>query len=501
MSAEKEQSLAQIIQIRKEKVARLREMGINPYPYTFDRTHLAKEILNNYRQLEGKTVSTAGRIISLRRMGKAAFFHVQDDSSKIQVYLKKDLVGDDTFEIFQLLDIGDIVGVKGEVFTTKMGEISIKLTYLTVLSKSIRPLPGSKEKEGTTFHAFADKEQRYRHRHLDLVVNPDIREVFRLRAQIISALRNFLDENGFLEVETPVLQPLYGGAFARPFTTYHHALDRELYLRIADELYLKRLIIGGFDRVYEMAKDFRNEGMDHTHNPEFTMLEYYAAYVDYFFFMDFTEKLIQAAASAVGVKTVQVGSSTIDLFQPYHRAAYMDLLQEATGEEINVTDENQLRSLCKKHGLEIEQGLHLGALFEILMKNLVEPNLLEPTFVIDYPKAISPLAKVKRNDETGEIVERFELFIGGGELANSFSELTDPIDQRERLFAQAELRKSGDEEAQSFDEDFVRAVEVGMPPTGGVGLGVDRLVMLITGQHSIRDVLLFPAMRSLPTDG
>ncbi len=500
MAADKEQSLAQIIQFRKEKTAKLREMGINPYPYVYDRTHRSTEIIESYDKLEGKTVSAAGRIVSLRRMGKAAFFHIQDDTGKIQGYIKRDIVGKENYDVFKLLDIGDIVGVKGKIFTTKTGEISIEVTELTVLAKSILPLPGSKEKEGETFHAFADKEQRYRQRHLDLVVNPEVREVFRKRAKIISAARSFLDQHGFLEVETPVLQPLYGGAFARPFTTQHHALDSELYLRIADELYLKRLIIGGFDRVYEMAKDFRNEGMDKTHNPEFTMLEYYAAYVDYNYLMDFTEKLIREMADAAGVKTVEIQGDKIDLSQPYRRAGYVDLLEEATGEKISLSDADKLRDLCKKHGIEVEKDTHIGALLELLMKNLVEPNLLEPTFIIDYPKAISPLAKLKRDDDSGEIVERFELFIGGRELANSFTELTDPVDQRERLMAQAELRKQGDEEAQTFDEDFVKAVEVGMPPTGGVGLGIDRLVMLLTGQTSIRDVLLFPAMRSLPGD-
>ncbi len=498
MAAEKEQSLTQIIQFRKEKTAKLQEMGVNPYPYVYDRTHRSTEIIEGFDKLKGKTVSAAGRIVSLRRMGKAAFFHIQDDVGKIQCYIKRDNAGEQSYEVFKLLDMGDIVGAKGKVFTTKTGEISIDVVELVVLAKSIRPLPGGKEKEGETYHAFADKEQRYRHRHLDLVVNPEVRDVFRKRAQIITAARAFLDQSGFLEVETPVLQPIYGGAFARPFKTQHHALDSTLYLRIADELFLKRLIIGGFDRVYEMAKDFRNEGMDKTHNPEFTMLEYYAAYVDYIFLMDFTEDLIRAAAEAVDVKTVEIDGTSIDFSKPYRRAGYVELLEEATGEKIVLSDEGKLTKICKKHGIDAEKDAHVGALLELLMKNLVEPKLQEPTFVIDYPKAISPLAKLKRDDESGEIVERFELFIGGRELANSFTELTDPVDQRERLMAQAELRQQGDEEAQAFDEDFVRAVEVGMPPTGGVGLGVDRLVMLLTDQTSIRDVLLFPAMRTLP---
>ena len=495
MAAEKEQSLAQIIQFRKEKAAKLQEMGVNPYPYVYDRTHRSTEIIDGYEKLAGKTVSAAGRLVSLRRMGKAAFFHIQDDVGKIQCYVKRDNVGEEDYEVFKLLDMGDIVGAKGNVFTTKTGEISIDVAELAVLAKSIRPLPGSKEKDGETFHAFADKEQRYRQRHLDLVVNPEVRDVFRKRAQITSSLRAFLDQHEFLEVETPVLQPIYGGAFARPFTTHHQALDSTLYLRIADELYLKRLIIGGFDRVYEMAKDFRNEGMDKSHNPEFTMLEWYEAYSDYEDQMDRVENIIRLAAKAVGKTKIKWANSDIDLTKAFDKIPFLDLLKDATGYGLSDADEKKLRSICREHQIEVSKDANFGQLLDNLMHRLVEPNLIQPVFVIDHPKAISPLAKHHRNGDPN-LVERFELFIGGAEFANCFSELNDPLDQRKRLEDQAKLRDAGDDKAQPVDENFIEAMECGMPPTGGVGLGVDRLVMLLTENRSIRDVLLFPAMRT-----
>tara|TARA_B100000315_G_scaffold260915_1_gene327277 strand:- start:18239 stop:19735 length:1497 start_codon:yes stop_codon:yes gene_type:complete len=494
MSSEKEQSLKQIMDFRREKLDKLREMGVNPYPYKFDASNTSEEILRKFDKLEGKSVSIAGRIVSLRRMGKASFFHIQDREGKIQVYIKQDNVGEDIYNIFKLMDMGDFAGVVGEVFKTKMGEISVSAESVTLLSKSIRPLPGAKEKDGEVYSAFADKEQRYRHRHLDLIENPDVKDVFVKRAKISKAMREYLDCHGFVEVETPVLQPLYGGAFARPFKTMHNALHQELYLRIADELYLKRLIIGGFDRVYEMSKDFRNEGMDRSHNPEFTMLEFYAAYVDYEFMMDFTEKLIQSAADAVGVKTIEIEGQSIDLSKPFRRASYLELLSEAVGKDVSEADETVLRKHCQKNNIEVEDDAHVGQLYELLTKNLVEPKLVEPTFIIDYPKVISPLAKTRR-DGNENIVERFELFVGGNELANAFSELNDPVDQRSRMEAQVELKAMGDEEAQTLDEDFLSAMETGMPPTGGVGIGIDRLVLLLTGQHSIKDVILFPAMR------
>lgn len=491
-----EKSLRQIIQFRNEKLNRIREMGVNPYPYKYDASHRSLEIINNYDELEGKSVSVAGRIVSMRRMGKASFFHIQDQEGKIQIYIKKDDVKEDDYKLFKLLDIGDYVGVKGSVFKTKTGEISVSTDTITLLSKSLRPLPGTKEKDGKTFHTFADKEQRYRQRYLDLIVNPEIKDIFIKRAKIIQSIRDFLDCQRFIEVETPVLQPLYGGAFAKPFTTRHETLDRELYLRISDELYLKRLIIGGFEKVYELSKVFRNEGMDRNHNPEFTMLEFYITYVDYVYLMDFTEKLIQSVAESVEVTDLEMNGHKIDLMQPFRRASYMDLLSEGVGEDISEADEEHLRKLCDSRGIELEKGTHLGKIYEVLMREFVEPNLMKPTFIIDYPIVISPLAKSRR-DGNEKIVERFELFIGGCELANAFSELNDPLEQRKRFEQQVTLREAGDEEAQTLDEDFLRAVEIGMPPTGGVGIGIDRLTMLITERKTIKDVILFPAMRSL----
>ncbi|MFQ6616113.1 MAG: lysine--tRNA ligase [Fidelibacterota bacterium] len=493
-AAEKKQSLNRIIQFRREKLDRLRELGVNPYPYRFDVTHTSVQVREGFQELKESSVRVAGRIVSLRRMGKTAFFHLQDQSGRIQVYVKRETVGEKTFAVFGLMDIGDLVGVQGTVFTTQTGEISVSARTLDLLCKSLRPLPGTKKRGEESFHPFHGKEQRYRYRHLDLIVNPEVKEVFQKRARIITAVRRFLDNEGFTEVETPVLQPVYGGAFARPFKTTHHTLDRDLYLRVADELYLKRLIISGFDRVYELSKVFRNEGMDRLHNPEFTMLEFYIAYVDYLFLMDFTEKLIQKAADAVGLTAVKVDGKMVDLTLPFRRVSYMEVLGQAVGEDVSEADEATLRQLAGEHGVDVGVEDHLGRLYEVLMAQLVEPGLVNPTFVLDYPKAISPLAKTHRNGDRN-LVERFELFIGGRELANSFTELNDPIDQRKRFENQVELRKKGDDQAQALDEDFLRAVEVGMPPTGGVGVGIDRLVMLLTGQRSIKDVILFPAMR------
>jgi lysyl-tRNA synthetase class 2 len=427
-------------------------------------------------------------------MGKASFFHVQDMEGKIQVYIKRDEVGEGIYEIFKLLDMGDIVGISGKVFKTKTEEVSVSCEKLELLSKSIRPLPGAKEKDGEVYHAFKDKEQRYRHRHLDLIENPEVKDDFIKRARIIAAVRNFLDDAGFVEVETPVLQPLYGGASARPFTTQHLALDQTLYLRIADELYLKRLITGGFDGVYEISKVFRNEGMDRNHNPEFTMLEFYKAYVDYDFLTDLVESLIRAAAEAIDVSTLDVSGQSVDLSKPFRRARYMDLLKNAIGEDLTGATEKDLSTLCNKRKIPLEKDAHLGRMYEVLMRELVEPNLIKPIFVTDYPKVISPLAKVRR-DGNESIVERFELFMDGGELANAFSELNDPLDQRRRFEDQVQLRERGDEEAHTLDEDYLQSVETGMPPTGGVGMGIDRLTMLLIGKKNIKDVILFPAMR------
>tara|TARA_Y100001960_G_scaffold295578_1_gene340328 strand:- start:135 stop:1430 length:1296 start_codon:yes stop_codon:yes gene_type:complete len=428
-------------------------------------------------------------------MGKASFFHIQDQQGKIQVFIRRDDVGEDNYANFKLLDMGDFVGVNGYVFKTKMGEISIHANELTVLCKSIRPLPVVKEKEGETFDAFADKEQRYRNRHLDLIVNPEVKDTFVKRAKIIKGLRDYLDNMGFLEVETPALQPLYGGANARPFITHHNALDQQLYLRIADELYLKRLIIGGIDRVYEIAKDFRNEGMDRNHNPEFTMLEFYWAYADFEDNMNLVEDMIRSVAESIDALQLKWGDMDVDLSKPFERLPILDLLKEVTGEDLTEATDEQMQSICKVNHVDVEDNANYGHMLDALMSELVEPKLVQPTFITDYPKAISPLAKKHRNGNP-HLVERFELFIGGSEFANAFTELNDPIDQRERFESQARLAEEGDDEAHPVDENFLKAVECGMPPTGGVGIGVDRLVMLFTENVSIKDVILFPAMRT-----
>ncbi|MEE2876947.1 MAG: lysine--tRNA ligase [Candidatus Neomarinimicrobiota bacterium] len=494
MSGEKAQSLKQIMDLRLGKLEKLRDLGVNPYPYRFDVSHHSCEIFEKFNDLIDSQVSIAGRIVSLRKMGKASFFHVQDQEGKIQVYIKRDEVGGESYDIFKLLDIGDIIGVSGTVFRTKTEEMSVSCEKFELLSKSIRPLPGGKQKDGEVYHAFKDKEQRYRHRYLDLVVNPEVKNDFVNRARIISSIRKFLDGQGFVEVETPILQPLYGGAFARPFVTKHNALEQTLYLRIADELYLKRLIAGGFDGVYEISKVFRNEGMDRNHNPEFTMLEFYKAYVDYEFLMDFVESLIRTAVEAVSVNGLSVGDRSIDLSRPFERSSYMDLLSEAVEQDLTGTAEVELKKICKERNIELEKDAHLGRIYEVMMRELVEPKLMRPTFVNDYPKVISPLAKIRR-DGNESIVERFELFVGGAELANAFSELNDPVDQRQRFEAQVKLRERGDEEAQSLDEDYLQSMEIGMPPIGGVGIGIDRLIMLLLGKTNIKDVILFPAMR------
>ena len=495
MSTEK-QSLKEIINFRMQKLERLREAGVDPFPHNFKPTNYSNEIKDQFKVLENKDVIVAGRIMAMRKMGKASFFHIEDSDGRIQVYIKKDEVGDSLYNIFKLLDIGDFIGVNGFVFKTKTEEISVHAKSITVLAKSIRPLPIVKEKDGETFDSFEDKEQRYRNRHLDLIVNPEVKEVFRKRTIITSALRSYLDNEGFLEVETPVLQPLYGGANARPFKTHHNTLDQTLYLRIADELYLKRLIIGGIDRVYKLSKDFRNEGMDRNHNPEFTMLEWYEAYSDYNDQMNRVEDIIRFAANSIDKMKFDWGDVSIDLSKKFDRKPYLDLLKDATGEDLLEADIKKLRSVCKENSIEISNKENYGQLLDELMRRLVEPNLTQPVFIIDHPREISPLAKSHRSGDV-KLVERFELFIGGAEFANSFSELNDPLDQRDRLENQAKLREKGDDEAQPIDDSFIEAMECGMPPTGGVGLGVDRLVMLLTNNRSIRDVLLFPAMRNI----
>ena len=492
--SEENKSLSQIINFRKEKLSKLKELGFEPYPHGYKRTHSSAEILNNFDDLEDKNVSISGRVMALRKMGKASFIHIMDAFEQIQIFIKKDTVGEKVYEAFKLIDIGDFIGINGIVFKTKTKEISINTMQFTILSKSIRPLPIVKEKEGEIFDAFKDKELRYRNRHLDLIVNPETRDVFKKRTEIISNIRTTLDSKQFMEVETPVLQPIYGGANARPFTTHHNALGQKLFLRIADELYLKRLIIGGYEKVYEIAKDFRNEGMDRSHNPEFTMLEFYWAYADYNDCMILVEEIIRSAAKKVGKLTIKWGEIDIDLSKKFECKTFYGLLNEATGKDISLLDDNDLFDVCKNQNLEIEKNANTGQMLDSLMSTLIEPKLINPTFVIDYPKSISPLAKLKR-DGSQNIVERFELFIGGSEFANSFTELNDPIDQRDRLEAQSMLKEKGDEEAHPIDEDFIRAMEVGMPPTGGVGIGIDRLVMLLTNNRWIRDVIFFPTMR------
>lgn len=493
--SEEHKSLNQIIDYRKEKLSKLKEAGIDPYPQKFTPNQFSREIINNFENFQDKDVIIAGRIMSIRKMGKASFFHLQDQFGKIQAFIKRDNIGDENYNNFKLLDIGDFVGIEGYVFKTKVGEISIHVKVLTILCKSIRPLPIVKEKEGEEFDAFIDKENRYRNRHLDLIVNPNNKEIFIKRSKIIKGLRHFLDKMDFLEVETPVLQPIYGGANARPFTTHHNALDQKLYLRIADELYLKRLIIGGFDRVYEIAKDFRNEGMDRNHNPEFTMLEFYWAYADYEDNMNLVEDMFRDVAKTIGKTKIKLGEITIDLSKPFKRRPILDLLNEATGEDLTDFSEKKLRDICNSNHVDIDTNFNYGQMLDALMSELVEPALIEPTFVIDYPIAISPLAKKHRNGNLN-LVERFELFIGGSEFANAFTELNDPVDQRERFQSQAKLGDDGDEEAHPIDESFLEAIECGMPPTAGVGIGVDRLVMLLTENVTIKEVILFPSMRS-----
>ena len=490
-----QKNLREIINYRLEKLEKIRAAGFNPYPYNFDKTHQITELLKKGDNGVGEKVKTAGRMVSFRKMGKASFTHIQDENEKIQVYLKNDLLPENLYDnIVRNLDLGDIIGCSGELFITKTGELTLKADNVIILSKNIRPLPNLKEKEGESFNAFEDKELRYRHRQLDLIANPSVKEIFKKRSRIISSLRKFLDEHNFLEVETPVLQSIYGGASARPFTTHHNTLDQSFYLRIADELYLKRLIIGGFDKVYELAKNFRNEGMDSNHNPEYTSLEYYQAYSDMFDMMDLTENLIQYVALETGEVKFEYNSNKIDLTIPFQKESMFSLLGEYAQEDLSEMDEKELVKFAKSKSLDLENDMNYGQVLDKIFGEIVEPNLIDPIFVTDYPKAISPLAKEDR-DGNPNIVDRFELFISGMEFANAFSELNDPIEQRNRLESQAHLRELGDEEAQVVDENFLQAMEVGMPPTGGVGIGVDRLVMLLTQQKSIKDVILFPAMR------
>ncbi len=493
-----EQEYSALVQRRHEELKDLIAKGIMPFAYSYDVNNYSMNIKNNYQQLENKDVRIAGRIMAIRRMGKASFAHIQDKEGRIQIYLKKDDIGE-LYNIFKLLDIGDIIGVEGFVFTTKTGEISLHARSFQLLAKSLLPIPIAKEAVDESgnkiiYDQFADKELRYRQRYVDLIVNPDVKKVFLLRSKIVTEIRRFLDANDLVEVETPILQPLYGGAAARPFITHHNTLDVDLYLRIADELYLKRLIVGGFDGVYEISKDFRNEGMDRTHNPEFTMLELYVAYKDYSWMMSFVEEMIANVCKSVfGTLEFEIEGNKVNFTAPWQRISMVDEIQKITGIDVLYASYQDLVKALKERGVEIKGGESKGKLIDELFEVTVQPKLIQPTFIVDYPVELSPLAKKHRTREG--LVERFEGFVLGREICNAFSELNDPIDQKNRFEDQGRMREEGDDEAHQIDEDFVRALEYGMPPTAGLGVGIDRLVMLLTDQSSIRDVILFPQMK------
>jgi len=475
----------------KSKLDGLRSIGIEPYAYGYKRTHSSKEVHDGYDGLEGKEVSVAGRIKAVRGHGKISFIDVYDREGKIQVYYALDQVGEDNYKLREYLDVGDIIGVKGEVFKTKKGEVSVKAKELTVLSKALRHLP---EK----WHGLKDTEARYRKRHLDLIMNKEAYDVFVKRARIISSIREFLDSRGYIEVETPVLQPIYGGAAARPFTTEHHALERTLFLRIADELYLKRLIVGGMEKVYEISKNFRNEDIDSTHNPEFTAIEFYEAYADYNQMMDLTEKLVVSVLKKVnnGELKVAVGEKEVDFTPPWKRVSIVDEIKKESGVDVMAfkTDEEAIEK-AKSLGVVLENVTTKTQVIEAMFDHFVEPKLWDPVFIIDYPAEMCPLTKEKRGEP--RLSERFELFVAGRELANAYSELNDPVIQREKFVEQVKERQKGDDEAQPMDEPFLEAMEHGFPPTGGVGIGIDRLVMLLTNNVSIKEVILFPSMKTI----
>ncbi|PLW93782.1 MAG: lysine--tRNA ligase [Marinilabiliales bacterium] len=490
-------------QIRRDALNELTSLGINPYPQAeYEVNAYADDILKRFPDDQSlfQEVSLAGRIMSRRIMGAAAFAELKDSTGRIQLYFKRDDIcsGDDKTmynTVFKrLLDIGDIIGVKGYVFITKMGEITLHVTEFTVLSKSLRPLPIVKEKDGKIYDAFTDPDQRYRQRYVDLIVNDQVKDTFVKRAQVIRSMRDFLNDKGYLEVETPVLQAIPGGAAARPFVTHHNALNTPLYLRIANELYLKRLIVGGYEGVYEFAKDFRNEGMDRFHNPEFTQMEIYVAYKDYFWMMVLTEKMVEKIALDLhGTTKVKVGQHLIDFKTPFKRQTILGAIEEFTGFDVSQMNEEELRATCKKLGIETDPSMGKGKLIDEIFGEKCEPNFIQPTFIMDYPVEMSPLCK--RHRENPELTERFELMVNGKELANAYTELNDPIDQRKRFEEQMSLVEKGDDEAMFIDQDFLRAIEYGMPPTSGMGIGIDRLVMIMTNQHSIQEVLFFPQMR------
>jgi len=498
-----EHSLSEQEQIRRDSLKELMALGINPYPAeTFDVNASAAEIKQQFPADNSlfQEVSIAGRIMSRRIMGAASFAEIQDETGRIQIYVKRDEIcpGEDKTlynTVFKRhLDIGDIIGVTGYVFITKMGEITLHVTSMKLLSKSLKPLPIVKETDDTVFDAFTDPEQRFRQRYIDLIVNPQVREVFVKRAMLVNSMRSYLNERHYLEVDTPVLQPLYGGAAARPFKTHHNSLDMTLYLRIANELYLKRLIVGGYHGVYEFSKDFRNEGMDRFHNPEFTQMELYVAYKDYLWMMDLVEEMVERIALDLhGKTTVQAGDHLIDFKRPWKRFTMYEAIRHYTGTDISGMDEAALRTTAKELGVPVNPTMAKGKIIDEIFGEKCEPNLIQPTIITDYPVEMSPLAK-KHRSQPG-LVERFEAICNGKELCNAFSELNDPIDQRERFEAQLELGKRGDTESMVLDEDFLKALEIGMPPTAGLGIGIDRLAMIMTNQSSIQDVLFFPQMR------
>jgi lysyl-tRNA synthetase class 2 len=504
------EELNQVLRDRRQKLEELIRRGIRPFEYRFERSHVAAAALDAFGAAErqstldveghGPIVTIGGRVVAWRGHGKTAFAHLEDGSGRVQIYLRKDVIGDEPFDALHLIDLGDWIGVTGPLFRTRTGEVTVRVQGWTLLSKSLRPLPIGKSEvdpeSGQRVHhsAFTDTEARYRQRYADLAVHPEVREVFRTRARVVAEMRAFLDRAGYLEVETPALQPLYGGATARPFTTHHHALDRRMYLRIADELYLKRLIVGGFERVYEITHDFRNEGVDRLHNPEFTMLEFYQAFADYHDMLELTERLFEhVVQGALGGTELTYQGERVSFARPFARIRFMAALGEALGADPAALSEADLRTRAKALHIPDMDRAGRPKILDKLFGALVEPKLVQPTFVMDHPIELSPLAKPHRAD--ADVVERFELYATGTELANAFSELNDPIEQRSRFEAQRALGAAGDEEAHQVDEDYLRALEYGMPPTGGVGVGVDRLVMLLTDSPSIRDVILFPVLR------
>jgi len=490
-------------EIRRNSLQELYKLGINPFPAEeFNVNAYSKEILENYSEEKQnyQDITIAGRIMSRRIMGKASFIEIQDEKGKIQAYINRDIICPDEDKSFyntifkKLLDIGDIIGIKGDVFITQVGETSVKVKEITILSKSLKPLPIVKEKDGKQYDAVSDPELRYRQRYVDLVINPEVREVFRKRTQIINSMRALFNEKGYLEVETPILQPIPGGAAARPFVTHHNALNMPLYLRIANELYLKRLIVGGYDGVYEFSKDFRNEGMDKTHNPEFTVMEIYVAYKDYNWMMNFTEEMLEKVALDLHKQTkINVGDKEIDFKRPFKRITMTDAIKEHTGIDITGMTEEELFQVCEKLEIPSNSSMGKGKLIDEIFGEKCEAHYIQPTFITDYPVEMSPLCKKHRDNP--ELTERFELMVNGKELCNAYSELNDPIDQLERFENQLKLSEKGDDEAMFIDMDFVRALEYGMPPTTGMGIGIDRLCMFMTNQDSIQDVLFFPQMK------